>query len=347
MKKLLPFYFLILLLGACTPAGQVGGTWAWVIPETFLCVYGPPCPGTVQPLILDVAVPEQFIGQTCEVSATTQNNASVHLGNDAEVCSGDSCTFIRGVEDQPFATTHYGEGPITLGPDVDIYVHMGPDGIWSAELDMEFICAPSDPTATPTETATNTPLPTPTNTPTEQPTTPTATATSIATMTPTGTLPPTLTPTDTPQVTETPTATGTQPPTPTPPIFPSWTPTAPAVTATPTDAPREPWCTRINLDLGRSSMYGTPQPGTYEVYDYVRGALLLTWHAETGWMDSGWYYALDWHSGAFWAYVMFRPDDAAQPPVLLEIANPPADAPSNHIGWLETGVCHALEVQFP
>lgn len=199
MKKLIGAGALLVALSVAALAQ--GSSWFWIIPETFLCVFGPTCPGTVQPLILDVAVPAEFQGQTMDVFATSQNGASVHIDNDAEIESCGSSIFIRNVEGQPNATTYQGEAPLTLCDTVNVYIHMGPDGKWSAELDMEFRPVQGGPTATPTNTPTATAT---------QPG-PTATATSTSTATPTATESPTVTatppgPTPTPTNTPAPTS---------------------------------------------------------------------------------------------------------------------------------------------
>lgn len=189
MKKLLGVGALIVALAGAVLAQ--GSTWAWIMPETFVCVFGPPCPGTTQPLIEDVPVPQQYQGLTCEVFATTQNNASVHPGNDVEIASGGQSVFMFDVEGQPFATTYAADGSLTLADTVSMYVHMGSAGLWSAELDMQFICLDGGPTATPTNT--------PTVTATQPGPTATPTSTSTAAPTATATQPgPTFTPTSTP-----------------------------------------------------------------------------------------------------------------------------------------------------
>lgn len=188
MRKLIAAGALLIALSVAALAQ--GSTWVWIIPETWICVFNF-CPGTTQPLILDVAVPSEFVGQTCEVNATTANNASVHRDNDVEIVSGGQSVFMFNVEGLPNSTTYTADGPLTLGPVVDMYVHMGPDGRWSAELDMEFVCLDGGPAATPSNTPTATATqPGPTATLTS-----TSTATAAATNTPPG---PTPTPTNTP-----------------------------------------------------------------------------------------------------------------------------------------------------
>lgn len=194
MKKVITVGALLIALAAAALAQ--GNSWFWIIPETWVCVFNY-CPGTTQPLILDVAVPPEFVGQTCEVQATTANNASVHVNNDVEIVSGGQSVWMFNVEGLPNSTTYTADGSLTLGPDVDMYIHMGPDGRWSAELDMAFICLDGGPTPTPTNTPTATatqPGPTATATSTS---TATATATTLPTVTntPPG---PTPTPTNTP-----------------------------------------------------------------------------------------------------------------------------------------------------
>lgn len=370
MKRIIPI-LLFLILAACAPpqpepsavdavpgapAEQQLDPWLFVIPQTFICASGfgdPPCPGTTQhiplPNLLPLPVPAQYQGLTCNVMVETENDSSVHIGNDLLMCSNDqsgSCIRVYGVEDQPGAI-HFGDGPITLGEFVDFWVEMGEDGVWSAALDFTLTCDGLEPTPTatatstdvpPTETPTNTPPSTSTSTPVA-----TSTATAVPTNTPTGTLPPSATPTE-PAGSPTPTSTSTS----TPPPGSSPTPTLPPnPSVTPTEPPTAipPVCTRMDLELGAQQVTGTPEDGTYIVRDYVTGSEVWRWEAQAGWLDSGWAYFETHHAGPFWVYVQFAPAGGG-PIIVLNIVNPPPDAPST-AAWLQSGICHAIEVEFP
>ena len=160
----------------------------------------------------------------------------------------------------------------------------------------------------PTPAPTETPSPTNTVVPTE---------TATPTETPTGTLPPTETTSPTPTSTV------------------EVTPTA---TLEPTREPRLPSCLRINFDVSGQAA----RRGLYVVQE-VGGRYLVSWEADDGWKDSGWFYDIDITFKAVWVEVLYYHAPGAEP-IQLEIWNP---APDTSYGWLGRGQCHALEVGWP
>ena len=197
------------------------------------------------------------------------------------------------------------------------------------------------PTTTPTVTETFTPTPTATATMTATATiTPTATMTPTLTATATGTLTPSPTATTfiTPTNTATATATTTATATPTPTVKPPPGPNEGTATPTPTKPVRLDSCLRINFEVGPDSA----RRGTYVVQE-TGGAVLATWWADEGWMDSDWITDIDISHPSVYVQVFFVKGDGS-PPVEMTILNP---APGTNYGWLARGKCHALEVAWP
>lgn len=112
-------------------------------------------------------VPAGLVGQTCDVRAVAVNQASVHPNNDLVVRTGSSEVVMLDVERATDAITP-ASGSVVLGPEIDVFVRMGPSTVFSAGMIVEFSCTPP-PTTTPTTQ--------PTTTPTTQPTSSTASTT--------------------------------------------------------------------------------------------------------------------------------------------------------------------------
>ena len=113
--------------------------------------------------------------------------------------------------------------------------------------------------------------------------------------------------------------------------------TVPSVAATPA-------CTRFNLDLGHNKETGAMEPGRYVMTEVGSGSVLAEWQAEASWTDSGWIHNIPLSfAKSSWVEVYFYSQEAVAP-VQLEVINP---APNTTYGWLATGLCHAVEIQFP
>ncbi|MGH8952564.1 MAG: LPXTG cell wall anchor domain-containing protein [Acidimicrobiia bacterium] len=100
-------------------------------------------------------VPAQFAGQSCEVIGISHNQDSVHPDNDLWVESGTSMVILHNVEDEPGGTVE-AAGTLVLGSEVTVTLHMGPDGIFSAGLDVVVDCAGQATTTTIAATTTST-----------------------------------------------------------------------------------------------------------------------------------------------------------------------------------------------
>jgi hypothetical protein len=123
--------------------------------------------------------PDDLVGQVCSVTATGNNNTSVHVGNNVEVTSANTVTLV-GVEDAPNKTT-VASGNLTLGEQVSFTLVLGPDPVYSAELDVTLDCQPEATTTTTSSTTTSSTTTTaPTTTTTVADTTTSSTTTTIA-----------------------------------------------------------------------------------------------------------------------------------------------------------------------
>ncbi len=137
----------------------------------------------------------QYSGLVCEVTATAQNQGSVHPDNDLVVASGGGSVVVPDVEREA-GGVFSASGTLTLGSTVTVTLEMGPDEVFSAGIDVSLDCIVPTPTPTPqivTQSCTDLAfaLSTPTSTAAA---TPTATPTSTPTATPTATSTPNMTP---------------------------------------------------------------------------------------------------------------------------------------------------------
>jgi hypothetical protein len=106
-------------------------------------------------LLATEPVPDQFAGQNCGVSGISRNQDSVHPDNDLIVRSGASEVTLENVEDEPGETLH-AAGTLTLGSEVTVTLHMGPDAIFSAGIDVIIDCSQVTPTTIETTTTSTT-----------------------------------------------------------------------------------------------------------------------------------------------------------------------------------------------
>ena len=99
-------------------------------------------------------VADGLVGQTCSVTATGNNNESVHPGNDIEIVSGNTVT-LAGVEDVANKTTT-ADGVLTLTDTITITLIMGEDEVYSGALSVHLVCGATTTTTTSTSTTTTT-----------------------------------------------------------------------------------------------------------------------------------------------------------------------------------------------
>jgi hypothetical protein len=129
-------------------------------------------------------VPAALQGATCQVTATAENQSSVHPDSNLIISSGSDSITLLDVEREPGAVTTTTQ-TLTLGSEITISLEIGPDGIFSGGITLTATCE-SAPSPSPSPTTTDTPSPTPTQTPTASPS-PTVEPTVTETTTPTDT----------------------------------------------------------------------------------------------------------------------------------------------------------------
>lgn len=110
-------------------------------------------PGTIHE-ITSSDVPADLVGKECSVTATAENNGSVHPQNDLIVASGSDQVIVLDVESAPGARTT-AEGVLTLGATITVSVRLGPDGVFSGGGSVDLVCVEAATTTT-TATATTT-----------------------------------------------------------------------------------------------------------------------------------------------------------------------------------------------
>ena len=86
-------------------------------------------PGT-RTLVASVAVPAELVGQSCDVGGETDNQLSVHPGNNLVVMSGPQSFVIPDFEDEGYIVHHAGAAEI-LADTIDVSIEFGPDGVSS------------------------------------------------------------------------------------------------------------------------------------------------------------------------------------------------------------------------
>ena len=153
--------------------------------------------GTVR-TVAEAKVPPELVGDTCQISVVAENQASVHVGNDLIVSTGDSQAVFVGVEDEANGgTTETYE--VTVGPTIVVQLRFGPDELSSLGFDLAFDCAPNPDLGLQTATSTTAPPNTvpPTTVPPSTTGPPTSAAQEASTTAPSTTVPPTTVPSTT------------------------------------------------------------------------------------------------------------------------------------------------------
>ncbi|REK26183.1 MAG: hypothetical protein DWQ40_00200 [Actinobacteria bacterium] len=95
--------------------------------------------------------PEEFIGATCTVSATSDNQSSVHPNNDLVIHGESNDVTLPDVEAVPGGTVTSTD-TLELPSEIVITLIMGPDETFSAGLEVGFDCPAVSPTSTSTST---------------------------------------------------------------------------------------------------------------------------------------------------------------------------------------------------
>lgn len=133
-----------LVLIALAPIGSAAdGVFEIVIPVTTVVHAGD---GSITELANQVT-PEEFVGHECVVIAKSENQGSVHSGNDLIIASGSDSVTAHDVEAEPLGTVE-ANGTLVLGLSIVISLDMGPDEVFSAGIDVKLDCTPPTPPTT-------------------------------------------------------------------------------------------------------------------------------------------------------------------------------------------------------
>ncbi len=99
-----------------------------------------------------VAVPADLVGRTCQVIGRTNNQVSVHPGNDLLITTNGQTFVVPDFEDEGFVVHQAGEVE-TVGATIELAVRFGPDGISSGGFSVSIECEPDVTTTSPPTTA--------------------------------------------------------------------------------------------------------------------------------------------------------------------------------------------------
>ena len=97
--------------------------------------------------VLDVAevdVDPSQVGLVCTVEVISQNQASVHIGNDLLITTGGVVTVIEDVEAEPDASVDLSVD-LLIGETISFQLRMGPDWVSSLGFDLALNCDDTEP----------------------------------------------------------------------------------------------------------------------------------------------------------------------------------------------------------
>lgn len=84
-------------------------------------------------------IPAKYVGLTCSATAVSENQSSVHPGNNLVVESNGSTITLADVEREAGVSTD-SSGSLTMGNKVVVSLVMGNDGVFSAGMDLHIMC---------------------------------------------------------------------------------------------------------------------------------------------------------------------------------------------------------------
>jgi len=90
--------------------------------------------------VANQAVAPALVGSSCTVTGATENNGSVHPGNNLIIATGGTTANVPGVEEVPGQVIN-GSGTLVLGSDVVVSLEFGPNGDTSGGVTLTFDCA--------------------------------------------------------------------------------------------------------------------------------------------------------------------------------------------------------------
>lgn len=109
-------------------------------------------PEDSETILSTTLTPEALIGETCTVTARSENQSSVHPDNDLVVDAGTR-VVLPDVEAEPGGVVTATE-TLVLSDEIVISLIMGPDEVFSAGIDVRFDCPPEETTTTSEATTT-------------------------------------------------------------------------------------------------------------------------------------------------------------------------------------------------
>ncbi len=92
--------------------------------------------------LASTTVAAEQIGSPCTLSVHTENQSSVHPGNDLVIRTGDTTSVIADVEAQPDGGRDLST-QVVLGPDITVGLRFGPDQVSSMGFRLEISCEPT------------------------------------------------------------------------------------------------------------------------------------------------------------------------------------------------------------
>jgi LPXTG-motif cell wall-anchored protein len=117
-------------------------------------------PGSIH-VLATASVPEEFHGVASTVSATSENQSSVHPGSNLTIASDGESVVLLDVEADPGGTVT-ASGTLTLNPEIVVSLTLGPDGVFSGGVTVTITpLAQPSPSPTPTDETSPSPSPTP------------------------------------------------------------------------------------------------------------------------------------------------------------------------------------------
>jgi hypothetical protein len=142
------------------------GSAQTVLPPVFIQEVVRGDPGSIHQVAV-IDIPDEFIGQVCEVTVIGANNGSVHPGSNIILRGGANEVTIPDVE-AVAGEVIQGTATVTVaGTSIDVFVQLGPDGVFSgAATQVRASCEGPPPTTVTVATTTPPTVPTTTAVPT-------------------------------------------------------------------------------------------------------------------------------------------------------------------------------------
>jgi hypothetical protein len=104
-----------------------------------------------------IDIPDEFIGQICDVTIVGANNESVHPKSNIVLRGGTTEVVFENVESVPGKVLSGSARVTVVASQIDVFVQLGPDGVFSgAATAVTAVCIPGPPPETTTTATTST-----------------------------------------------------------------------------------------------------------------------------------------------------------------------------------------------